>query len=241
MRKQRVYTLDWVRGIAVLGMILHHALFTVEQVGGLFGYEITFGILNTRLFWFLQELFVGVFLLISGICTAYSRSVLRRGLIVTGAALAITLVTGILLPAIGVRGLEIWFGILHMFGLSMLLYGLFTCKKRWVPVVTGLVLFSLYLAVITCRGTAWADYALVVVGVLPESFYSADYYPLLPYFFVYLAGTFLGPAVRENKFPQWFYRVRIKPIEWVGRHSLWIYLAHQPILFALCALIFYFI
>lgn len=241
MKKQRVYTLDWVRGIAVLGMILHHALFTFEQVASVFGYDITFEILNTRVFWVLQELFVGVFLLISGICTVYSRSVLRRGLIVSGAALAVTLVTGVLLPAIGVQGLEIWFGILHMFGLSMLLYGLFTCKKRWVPALTGVVLFCLYLTVITCRGANWADQALIVIGILPKGFYSADYYPLLPYFLLYLAGTFLGPAVRENKFPQWFYRVRIKPIEWVGRHSLWIYLAHQPILFALFALIFYFI
>lgn len=239
MKKERVYALDWIRGIAVLGMILHHALFAVEQVGWLFGYDIDFWVLDTKVFWVLQEVFVGAFLLISGICTAFSRNVLRRGLIVSGAALLITLVTGILLPAIGVIGLEIWFGILHMFGLSMLLYGLFTCKKRWVPVVTGVVLFVLYLAVITCRGMAWADNALAVIGVLPEGFYSADYYPLLPYFFLFLAGTFLGPAVRDHRLPQGFYTLRWRPIEWIGRHSLWIYLAHQPVIFGLAILGFY--
>lgn len=239
MKKERVYALDWIRGIAVLGMILHHALFAVEQVGWIFGYDIDFQILDTWAFWVLQELFVGAFLLISGICTAFSRNVLRRGLIVTGAALVITLVTGIILPAVGVTGLEIWFGILHMFGFSMLLYGLFTSKKRWVPVVTGVVLFCLYLAVYTCREMAWAQNALVVIGVLPEGFYSADYYPLLPYFFLFLAGTFLGPLVRDRRLPQRFYAARLRPVEWIGRHSLWIYLAHQPIIFGLAALIFY--
>ncbi len=241
MSKERVYILDWIRGIAVLGMILHHALFAVEIVSYLFGTPITFPILQTRVFWVLQEIFVGAFLLVSGICTAFSRSVLRRGTIVTGAALAITLVTGVLLPALGVTGLEIWFGILHMFGLSMLLYGLFTCKKRWVPVVTGVVLFVLYLAVITCRGMAWADNALAVIGVMPEEFYSADYYPLLPYFFLYLAGTFLGPLVRDRRLPERFYTLRLRPVEWIGRHSLWIYILHQPLIFGICALIFWLI
>lgn len=241
MSKERVYALDWIRGVAVLGMILHHALFAVEMVGEMFGFAITFPILQTRLFWVLQEVFVGIFLLISGICTVYSRNVLRRGLIVTGAAVAITLVTGILLPAVGVYGLEIWFGILHMFGFSMLLYGLFTCKKRWVPALTATVLFVLYLAVMECRGMPWAENALAVINILPKGFYSADYYPLLPYFFLYLAGTFLGPLVRDHKFPAWFYTLRFRPVEWVGRHSLWIYLAHQPLIFGICFAVFYFL
>ncbi|MBQ8894322.1 MAG: DUF1624 domain-containing protein [Clostridia bacterium] len=238
MKKERVHALDWLRGIAVLGMILHHALFAVELTGWMFGHDITFEILQTRLFWVLQEVFVGIFLLISGICTAYSRNVLRRGLIVSGAALLITLVTGVILPAIGVTGLEIWFGILHMFGLSMLLYGLFTCKKRWVPAVTGVALFVLYLAVMERRGMPWADTLLAVIDIMPEGFYSADYYPLLPYFFLFLAGTYLGPSVKEHRFPEWFYSFRIRPIEWIGRHSLWIYLAHQPVIFGICAAIF---
>lgn len=239
MNKERIRALDWIRGIAVLGMILHHALFAFEQVAWIFGYDIEFQILDTWAFWVLQELFVGIFLTVSGICTAFSRSVLRRGVIVTGAALAVTLVTAVILPALGVTGLEIWFGILHMFGISMLLYGLFTCKKCWVPVVTGVVLFCLYLAMVTCRGMAWVDWSLTILGFPFDGFYSADYYPLLPYFFLFLAGTFLGPLVKDHRLPAWFYTLRIRPVEWIGRHSLWIYLAHQPILFALIAAGFY--
>ena len=239
MKTERIHALDWIRGIAILGMILHHALFAFEQVAWVFGHEVDFAILDTWTFWVLQELFVGIFLVVSGICTAFSRSVLRRGFIVCWAALAVTLVTGILLPALGVTGLEIWFGILHMFGLSMLLYGLFTCKKRWVPVAVGILLFGIYLAAVTCRGMAWVDWSLTVLGFPPKGFYSADYYPLLPYFFLFLAGTFLGPLVREHRLPERFYTLQIRPVEWIGRHSLWIYLMHQPILFGLIYLGFY--
>lgn len=241
MMKSRVYTLDWLRGIAVCGMVLHHGLFALEQVSYMFGAPIEFWVLQTKTFWVLQELFVGLFLIISGICTAYSRSVLRRGAIVSGAALLVTLVTGVVLPALGINGLQIWFGILHMFGLSMLLYGLFTCKKRWVPIITAVALFVFWLAVITCEGMPWAENCKAVVGIIPIGFYSADYYPLLPYFLLYLAGTFLGPAVRDGKLPKWFYTARLRPIEWVGRNSLWIYIAHQPILFGIFFLIYYFV
>ncbi len=241
MKRERVYALDWIRGIAVLGMILHHALFAVEVVSYMFGRNIQFQFLRGWVFWSLQEIFVGAFLLVSGICTAYSRNVLRRGVIITAAALLITLVTGVLLPALGLTGLEIWFGVLHMFGLSMLLYGLFTCKKRWVPVAAGVVLFCLYLAWTTCRGMAWADQLQMILGFPAEGFASADYYPLFPYFFLFLAGTFLGKPVREHRLPARFYTLRLRPIEWVGRHSLWIYLGHQPLLFGIAFLVFYFL
>lgn len=241
MTKSRVYSLDWLRGIAVCGMVLHHGMFALEQVSYMFDSPIEFWVLQTKTFWVLQEIFVGLFLLISGICTAYSRSVLRRGVIVSGAALLVSLVTGVVLPACGIYGLEIWFGILHMFGLSMLLYGLFTCKKRWVPILTAVVLFCFWLAVITNEGALWAENCKAVVGIIHADFYSADYYPLLPYFLLYLAGTFLGPAVRDGKLPQWFYTARLRPIEWIGRNSLWIYIAHQPILFGAFFLYYYFI
>ncbi|MBQ7935181.1 MAG: DUF1624 domain-containing protein [Clostridia bacterium] len=240
MSRERVYALDWIRGIAVIGMVLHHALFSLEQVSWIFGDSITFWVLETKTFWVLQEIFVGLFLLVSGICTAYSRNVLRRGLIVTGAAALITLVTGVLLPLLGVTGLEIWFGILHMIGISMLLYGLFICKKPWVPVATAIGLFIIYLAMINLPDTLFSDGMLAVIGLPQEGFYSADYYPLLPYFFVFLAGTFLGPMVQEHRLPERFYTLRIRSVEWVGRHSLWVYLAHQPILFGIFGLIYYF-
>lgn len=242
MSRERIYALDLIRGVAVLGMILHHTLFAVEEVSALFGAPVSFAFfLDSRLFWVLQELFVGAFLLVSGICTAFSRSVLRRGLIVSAAAAAVTLATGILLPLLGLEGLEIWFGILHLFGLSMLLYGLFTFPKRIVPALTAVVLFALYLSMMLTRGSGWSNALCAVIGLPAKGFFSADYYPLLPYFLLFLAGTFLGRPVKERRLPARFYTLRARPIEWVGRHSLWIYLIHQPVIFGVAALVFWLI
>lgn len=222
-----------------MGMILHHGLVAVEMVSQLFGRPIYFEILTTEVFWVLQQIFVAAFLLISGICTAFSKSVLRRGGIITGAALVITLVTGFLLPAVGFFGMEIWFGILHLFGLSMLLYGLFTCKKKWVSVAAGLVLFIILLIAYRFRDLEFSLWIRTILGFPFPGFYSADYYPLFPFFFIFLAGTYLGPAVRDHRLPAKLYEWRIRPIEWVGRRSLWVYIAHQPIIFGIVAFVFY--
>lgn len=241
MKKERIFALDWIRGIALLGMILHHSLFAVEQVSYLFGVPIEFAFLRGWGFWILQELFVAVFLMISGICTAFSRNVLRRGLIVCAAATAITLATGVLLPAIGVTGLEIWFGILHMFGISMVLYALFTHPKKGVAAATAAVLFIAYLMAVAFRGSDYANWIRTIVGFPFEGFYSADYYPLFPYILLFLVGTVLGPAVRDHRLPQKFYALRCKPLEWIGRHSLWIYLLHQPVIFGIVGAVYYFL
>ena len=240
MSKERVFALDWIRGAALAGMLAHHTLFTIAEVGAFFGRQIDFPFLNTAAFWILQVIFVGLFLTVSGICTAFSRNVLRRALIICGAAGIITLVTSVILPALSISGLEIRFGILHMIGFSMLLYALFSRKERWIPFFTALLLFVLYLLMIRYAGGAFSDLMLAVIGLPRKGFYSADYYPLLPYFLLFLSGAFLGPAVRDHRFPAFFYSFRIRPFEWMGRHSLWIYLLHQPILFAVCAVIFKF-
>ena len=237
----RVYALDWFRGIAVLGMVFHHALVSVQMAGWMFGRNIPIAFLETDWFFVLQQIFVAAFLLISGICTVYSRSVLRRGLIVSGAAAAVTLVTAHLMPALGIEGMQIHFGILHMFGASMLLYGLFTGKKRWVGALAGIALFALWLYLTKAPQSILTDRIWLLLGFPYRGFYSADYYPLLPYFFAYLAGTFLGPMVKDRRFPQWFYRLRCRPLEWVGRHSLIIYLLHQVVLFGISCLVLYFI
>ena len=75
--KNRVHMLDILRGGAVLGMVLHHGLVSYEII-----FSSSIDLLYTEAFYILQLLFVAVFLLVSGICTNYSSSVLKRGIIV---------------------------------------------------------------------------------------------------------------------------------------------------------------
>ncbi len=228
----RIYILDLLRGIAVIGMVIHHSLVSYEIF---FSQRVEF--LYTDLFYTLQLIFVSVFLLVSGICTNYSRNTLKRGSIVFMAALLVSFVTCVVLPAFDMHGLNIYFGILHMFGLSMILYALFKKMFDKIHTMLGVILFALlfiayYLFYITEPTSN--SYLLMIFGVLPNNVVSyGDYYPLLPYFFLFISGTYIGKYIKNGRFPDWFYDLRCKPLECVGRYSLWIYILHQPVVFLL--------
>lgn len=232
----RVYLLDVLRGIAVIGMVFHHSLVSYEIM---FYERIDF--LYTELFSAIQLVFVSVFLLISGICTNYSKNVMKRGLVVFGAALVVSFATCVVLPVIGIEGLNIYFGILHMFGLSMILYALLKRLFDKIPATVAIVLFAvlffIYYAYYMTEPTS-DSYFLMLFGVLPESITSyGDYYPLFPYFFMFICGTYIGKFIRAGKFPQWFYSFRFKPLECIGKYSLWIYILHQPVAFGIMYLL----
>ena len=78
---------------------------------------------------------------------------------------------------------------------------------------------------------AWyANYFTAFFGFLPFDFYSTDYFALLPWLFLFWAGYFLHGVVG---------RARMEPLRrsvcpalgWMGRHSLLLYLLHQPVIY----------
>lgn len=257
--------LDILRGIAVIGMVLHHGLVSYEVV-----FDKTVKPLYTWYFEAVQLVFVAVFLLVSGICTNYSRSVMRRGLIVCGAAALVSLATCVALPAVGFDGLQIYFGILHMFGLSMVLYALLQKPLEKIPPLVGVIVFTLafaayyvfYMTEPYSDGAVAAifgalpqnlanpflaalayvtQYIFMIFGFLPEGLWYGDYYPLLPFFFLFIAGAYVGKYVVSQRFPKWFYTARCKPLELCGKYSLWVYLLHQPVIFGTMYLITFFV
>ena len=73
---------------------------------------------------------------------------------------------------------------------------------------------------------------LLPFGITPADFTSLDYYPLLPWSGFFLYGAALGQVLykeRRSRLPQpsW-----LQPLTALGRHSLAVYLIHQPILLA---------
>lgn len=80
---------------------------------------------------------------------------------------------------------------------------------------------------------------LTVVGFTMEGFFSTDYFSLLPWFFLFRAGFYLHGIVMERG---WFsrpvFRLRLPVLNWMGKHSLLIYLLHQPVLYLLTTLLF---
>lgn len=67
------------------------------------------------------------------------------------------------------------------------------------------------------------------LGVYSPTFQSADYFPLLPWIFVFFGGVFLGRYARAGKFPKWTYRRHVPFLSFFGRHALVLYVVHQPV------------
>ena len=79
-------------------------------------------------------------------------------------------------------------------------------------------------------GTEWLSW----LGLPGPAFSSGDYYPLLPYLMLYLAGVAMGSSWAERGYPGWARRLRVAPLNFVGRHALVVYVVHQPVLLPLC-------
>lgn len=231
-QKQRVWELDALRGICILGMILVHIFFDLSYFGGL---EIAL----PDWFYFVQEYGHVLFVLISGICVTLASRSFHRGVVVFGAGLLISYVTLFMELILGMEGLRIWFGILHMLGLCMMLYPL--CKKLpfWALAILGVgaIVLGFWMETLTVSVNFLFPLGLRSKGVYTGS----DYFPLFPGFGWFLLGAAIGKTAYKNK-KSLLPKVRAEnPIlrffRFVGRNSLIIYLAHQPILSIATALI----
>ena len=73
-----------------------------------------------------------------------------------------------------------------------------------------------------------------------KQFYSSDYFSLFPWLFLFIFGYFLYNIFEsKNLNAKSFSNVDIKPFSFLGRHSLIVYLFHQPILYVICTIINY--
>lgn len=225
-KKQRIELMDALRGLAVLLMVVHHFLYDLTAFCGA-----PWWVFSNPVFDVLHYIFAGLFILLSGVSSNFSRSNTRRGVKALVCAAVITIVTVFM-------EMDIWFGVLHLLSVCMILYGLTRPlweKLGWlVPVlsVAG-VLATRHMV----YGIPTENPYLWMFGWTTDAFYSTDYFPMLPWAFVFLFGTWLGKYIKAGKLPQWFYTTRAPRLAAVGRHSLEIYIVHQPVLYGLTMII----
>ncbi len=243
MKPSRVGGMDLLRGIAILLMVIYHAVFSLVYIFGVDWNWFHHPIFNNVG----APLLGGTFVLLSGMSTRFSRSPVRRGLQVFFWALVMTVVTAVAVPDLIIK-----FGILHLMGLCMIFSGLLRPLLDKIPRKMGAVLFVLlFILTMDLPNGGWLGIKglaavqikttnpwLFPIGLLAPGFYSSDYYPLIPWFFLFIAGTYLGTWVKEGKAPAWIYPSRAPWLEWIGRHTLWIYVLHQPVLVGLFWILF---
>lgn len=237
--RPRIHTMDELRGFAVLCMIFYHTFYTMA-----FLFDIPLG--RTLLLFFApaEPYFAGLFILISGISSQLSHSNLVRGLKLLAVAVVISAATLIFVPEEAIR-----FGILHLLSVGMILFGLLSPLLSRINVWVGLA-FTALLFVCTfyidtlgfgVRGLfsfpapqpPFYLQFLYSNSSLSNQLYSADYFPLLPWIFLFLCGTFLGRFARDGWFPRFLYRSRVPALSWLGKHALVLYIVHQPVIFGL--------
>ena len=227
--------IDATRGVAILMMVTFHAVFD------LYFFRIAPVNVSTG-FWFVfARATASLFLLIVGVSLVVSHAraeerlsglpltmkFLKRGAGIFALGLLVTLATWLYL-----RDGFIIFGILHLIGVSVML-SVFFFRLGKYNILLGLLCIAGGFFIGSLQGPWW----LLPFGIMPASFSSVDYTPLIPWFGAVLigmgAGEFLySGGIRRFSPPRMPARI-VAPLSMLGRYSLIIYLVHQPVIILL--------
>ena len=239
----RVGLFDEIRGFAILCMVVYHAMFDLKNLCG-----IDVPIFFESWFDIIRDIFAGAFIFISGTVCRYSSNNLKRGV----QCFFIGMIMTFILPFFTYG--TIMFGILHFLGVCMMLYGLGEKLLDKLPSLVGIIIcVFLYiftmniqsgyigiggLAIIDIPQAAYDVGYLFPLGMYNKFFYSSDYFPMLPWMFIFFAGSYFGVYAKKGQLPKWCYNTHIKWLATVGRYTIWIYVLHQPVLYVIFTLIF---
>ena len=232
MNRQRIWELDALRGVCILCVIVVHTLFDLVYFAGV----------QLRLpawYRFIQQYGGILFILLSGCCATLGRRRFRRGLIVFGCGMLITAVTWAMYRlGFAGRDVVVMFGVLHLIGVCMMLYPLFS---RLPTAALAPMALAMVLAGYLMEHTTVQTHVLFPLGLVYPGFASGDYFPLLPHLGWYLLGVCIGRTLYREKrslLPQRTGELLpMRVFRWCGRQSLLIYLLHQPLVYGLMELV----
>mgnify|MGYP002619401618 CR=1 FL=1 len=241
---RRLAGLDTIRGITLLSMMLYH---TCWDLVFLFGKKIPGYSGLGGYVW--QQSICWTFILLAGFCWSLGSHHLKRGLIVFGSGILITFVTLLVMPES-----RVIFGVLTLIGSCMLLLipmeKLLLKLRAEIGLVGSFLLFLLFRNVNTgyLGSGNWNILKLpdgfyenlftTYLGFPQKGFFSADYFSLLPWFFLFLTGFYLYQLVQKNHMMEKLFSWGVPGFDVIGRHSLLIYLLHQPVVFGISWMLF---
>lgn len=238
-KKERYPLFDTVRGLCIAGMVIYHALFDSVFIFAFF--EVSASVMQVVVY--VRDFGCMLFVLLAGMCEHFGKQKYKRAGLLILLGVAISLISYLFMPE-----QPVVFGVLTFLGFaSLLLQPLKKCILKYNSIITRLLLLAIFLLLFNAAyGTfggfgfyfgklpevLYANTLTAILGFPPTDFASSDYFPIIPWIFLYLFGFLLYPALQKSKVFQKFSAINIKPFSFIGRYSLWFYLAHQPIIMA---------
>lgn len=243
-KKRRYELLDAYRGFTILSMIGYHFSYDVFILYGRYA-----GWLSNPLGYIWQQSICISFILLSGFCVSFGRNHLKKGILLNICGLIITGVTVVASP-----NAAVYFGVLNLLGCSMLLMiplKPLVNEKNWKrAAVISLFLFFFFRhvqdgylglgqwALIRMPDALYSAKVLTPLGFPYPGFFSSDYFPILPWFFLFYTGYCLSYLPGRYEKIRKMLMIKVPVLGTIGKHSLIIYMLHQPALMVICMLLF---
>lgn len=223
-RPGRIPALDIARTAALIGMAIYHFNYDREMFG-----RIAPGTMFTPLWFWWPRIVAGSFLFLAGagLWLAHGRGIRwpafwRRFGKVAGAALLVTAGTRVAMP-----DQFIFWGILHAIACYSLI-GLAFLRLHWPGIAA--VALGIYAVAFQGHAEVFNGPWLWWLGLATEGPLTADYEPLFPWLAPFLLGLAFAKAGGLRPFAGLTQGRIGHLLGWPGRHSLAIYLIHQPVL-----------
>lgn len=244
MKTSRYRGLDAVRGIALFNMIAYHAIWDLVYM-----YNFNWDLDHSVGAYIWQQGICWTFIFLSGFCLPLGRHPIKRGIIVFVCGAIIMVVTLVFMPPQN----RIIFGVLTLIGSCMIFVGAFDKWLKKVSPILGMLINFVFFCVTRNINKGWIGFErlnlvkvpkifhsnmfTIYIGLQEENFKSADYFSLFPWLFLFLSGYFLFHCLDKRGKLGIFEKSVFLPAEWLGRHSLVIYMLHQPVIYLLFELI----
>jgi uncharacterized membrane protein len=223
----RIPGVDVLRGIAVVAMVAYHFAFDLAY------FRVIAANFYRDAFWLhSRTAILSSFLLLAGVSLVLAQRTgagragfWRHVATIAACALAVSIGSALVFP-----DSYIWFGVLHAVAFSLVLIRPLAARPA-IAFGLGIVviLTGNLLAAPVFDGQPWG--ALGFATTKPRT---EDYVPLFPWAGVMLVGIAAGHALVRNEFRVVAGLARAPAfLGWLGRHSLALYMLHQPVLFGL--------
>lgn len=218
----RLPGVDIARGVALIGMVIFHTTLDLEMFG-----LVAQGTIQSLPWMIFARLIAGSFVFLAGVSLVLAHGqgirwrpfLIGTGQIAAG-ALAVTVATFAAMP-----WMFVFFGILHSIAVSRVLGLAFLRASAWLIVPAAA---AIWIAPYLWPAEAMNPRLLAWIGFAAVQPLSMDLEPVFPWFAPFLLGMAAARLGlhRALPAPRW-----LRGLAWPGRHSLAIYLIHQPLIF----------